>query len=45
MRDRKGVDPDGRRGGKELGGIDRWGYYNQDILYLKTYFNKTEKAK
>jgi hypothetical protein len=23
MRDRKGVDPDGRRGGKELGGIDR----------------------
>jgi hypothetical protein len=31
MRDRKGVDPDGRGGGKELGGVER-GETNQDIL-------------
>lgn len=35
MREREGVEPDGRVGGEELRGVAEGKNYNQDILYAK----------
>jgi hypothetical protein len=35
MRYKKGGDPDGRRDGEELRGVDGRGNFNQDILFEK----------
>jgi hypothetical protein len=35
MRNRKGVDPDGRGGGEELGRVEEVGNCNQYVLFEK----------
>lgn len=43
MRDRNGVDLDGRRQWEELGGVEEGKTRNQDILYEKKLFSIKEK--
>jgi hypothetical protein len=44
--DRKGIDLDRRKDGKEMGGIEELGNHNQDILCEKRiYFQKKIRRK